>query len=366
MSTQLIDAVAEILELSGAAIEKTNTRLEALLPEAVSKTLHTNEQVTLYFNDGDMPGPGDLITFQSDFVDRLFTLMQETGNYAHLSLKDLYLKQGAKAAAEQRFTVLNGLGQSLDANARRLSYALFNFKFTAVSDEKKEGLVSTVVNEHTLAEATTIAAQLGWVESVEAPFPVDLVCQTFHEVYRAACRTVELTIRRELSDFLKSMNRRLQRDIGRLTGYYGSLTNEIRRKIERRGLEGKEREDEESRIRVTAAELERKAVDLREKYALKITVEPINLLRLFMPAVVVNFEVRFRKLAREIPLVWNPLMKDFEATPCQGCASGLYSFHVCEDRLHVICVDCFKCAGCGRNVCRVCHSSKCPKCGMGY
>jgi hypothetical protein len=261
---------------------------------------------------------------------------------------------------------LNGLGRSLDATERQLSYAQFNFKYTAVSDEKKEGLVAAIINEHTLADASEMASHLEWVEFAETPPYVALPSQPFDAIYAVACRAAESIIRRELAEFHKSLTRRLQRDIERLTEYYGNLTAEIRRKIERRGLEGKEREDEESRLRATEMELERKIIDQREKYAMKISVEPVNLMRLFMPTIVVNFELRFRKAAREFPLVWNPLTKDFEAVPCQGCGAGLYSFHLCEDQLHVICVDCCKCTGCGRNVCRACHSTKCPKCRVGY
>ena len=366
MPSQLIDTVAEILELSGAAVEKNGERLEALLPPEVSKTLQTSEQATLYFNPEHAQAGGELVTFQSDFVDRLFVLMQNNGNYAHLALKDLYLKQGAKGAAEQRFTVLNGLGRALDANARHLSYAQFNFKYTAVSDEKKEGLVTAIVNEHTLADASLIAAQLNWVESAEQFHQTDFPQLPFEKIYAAANRVVEPIIQLQLAEFHKSLNRRLQRDIHRLTEYYGSLTAEIHRKIVRRHLEGKEREDEESRIRATEMELERKIIDQREKYALKIHVEPVNLLRLFMPAMVVGFEIRFRKAARELPLVWNPLTKDFETVPCQSCSAGLYSFNVCEEKLHVACADCFKCASCGRTVCHVCHPRKCPKCGVAF
>lgn len=363
MSAQLIDTVAEVLELSGAAVERNGEYLEALVPESVSKVLHTPELARLYFNAEHSQPDGELVTFQSDFVDRLFVLMQGTGNYAHVTLRDLYLKQSTKSAAEQRFQVLNGLGHALDAIERILSYAQFNFRYTAVSDEKKEGLVSVIVNEQTLAEVSDMAAHLGWVESAETAHHADLPAQPFQAIYAAACRSTETVIRRELAEFHKSLNRRLQRDLDRLTEYYDSLAAEIRRKIARRGLEGKEREDEESRLRATALELERKISDQREKYAMKINVEPVNLMRLFMPVMAVNYEVRFRKAVREIPLVWNPLTKDFEAPPCQGCASGIHHFYVCEDKLHTVCTNCFKCEHCGRNVCRACHARKCPKCG---
>lgn len=366
MSTQLIDTVAEVLELSGAAVEKNGEYLEALVPTAVAEILHTTELAKLYFTPERAQKDGELVTFQSDFLDRLFVLMQGTGNYAQLALQNLYLKQSTRNASDQRFAVLNGLGRALEAFERRLAYVQFNFKYTAVSDEKKEGLVSIIVNEHTLANTSDMAAQLSWAEFAETSQQADLPLQPFDRVYATASRAAEAVIHRELADFHKSLNRRLQRDINRLTEYYDSLVAEIRRKIERRGLTGKERDDEESRIRATAIELERKIVDQREKYAIKINVEPINLLRIFMPAMVVNFEVRFRKAAREIPLVWNPLRKDFEALLCEGCAAELFRFYICEDKLHVICANCSKCTSCGRHVCRACYPKKCPKCGNEY
>jgi hypothetical protein len=366
MSKQLLDTVAEVLEFSGAAVEKNGEYLEALVPDEAAKILHTPEVTKLYFNPERAQKDGELVSFQSDFVDRLFALMNGTGSYAHLSLQDLYLKQNTKGVAEQRFAALNGLGRALDAVERCLSYALFNFKYTAVSDEKKEGLITAIVNEHTLAAVSEMAAYLGWAAATEKSHHAELPSQPFQNVYQAACRSVEAAIRRELADFSKSLNRRLQRDVARLIDYYENLIIEIRRKIARRNLEGKEREDEESRIRATETELHRKIVDQREKYALKISVEPINFMRIFMPVMAVNFEVRFRKAAREIPLIWNPLTKDFEAQNCRGCATGLYHFYVCEENLHTVCADCFKCAGCGKNICRACHPQKCPKCGMAY
>jgi hypothetical protein len=366
MSIQLIDAVADVLELAGAAVEKNGEYLEAIVPNEAAKILHTPEMAKLYFDPARAQKGGELVTFQSDFVDRLFLLMRGNGNYAHLALQNVYLKQSAKSAADQRFAALNGLGRAWDAIERRLSYALFNFKYTAVSDEKKEGLVTAIINEHTLADVSAMVTYLEWAEAAERSHHAELPRQSFQAIYQAACRSVESAIHRELAEFRKSLNRRLQRDIARLAEYYESLIIEIRRKIARRQLEGKEREDEESRIRATEMELQRKIVDQREKYAMKINVEPISLLRIFMPVMAVNFEVRFRKAVREIPLIWNPVTKDFEMVNCQSCATGLFHFFVCEEKLHTVCADCFKCSGCSRNVCHACHPQKCPKCGAAY
>jgi len=366
MSTQLIDTVSDVLALCGAALEKNGERLEALLPEEVSRKLSLPELAVLCFDAENSHRDGELITYQSDIVDRLFELMQDTGNHVSLTLKDLYLKQGVEAAAAKHFKVLNGLGRALASHEQYLPYALINFKYTAVSDEKKEGLVSTVINECTLARVSGAAWELHLTQAEARAQTVDLPCQPFDDVYRAACHSVQPIIQKELSDFRKSLNRRLHRDIRRLTEYYADLVKEIRRKIERRGLEGKEREHEESRIRATELELQHKIADQRGKYALKVHAEPVNMLRFFLPVKVADFEVRFSKSTRAIPLVWNPLLKDFEPVTCESCHSGLDSFWLCEHKLHHVCTSCFKCRGCGNKICHACFRKKCPKCGAGH
>jgi len=366
MPRNLIDTVAHVLELSGAVVEKDSDRLAALLPAETANRLGLPEEAGFYV-DPQKPVPGsELLTLQSEFVDRLFGLMGEKGVYAEIATGDLHLKTGARAAAESRFSARNGLARALDAIETRAVYACWNFKYTALSDEKKEGLVRTVVNEHTLSAAPEILSQLELSTYNEGMRYTGLPIQPFARIYATSCHQAEHQIRQELVEFQRSLQRRLQRDVGRLTDYYQSLIAEIRKKIERRGLEGKEREDQEARIRATELELERKIWDQRSKYAMKIEVTPISLLRINVPVVVVNLALQFRKLTRELPLVWNPLLRDFEGLPCQGCAEEVFTFSVCEEKLHVLCSGCAECPSCQRSICRACHRKKCPKCGEDF
>ena len=203
---------------------------------------------------------------------------------------------------------------------------------TAVSDEKKEGMIATIINENTLTPIPAFALELHLAQANLGALEDDPANHSFEVVYQSACRTVQPIIQNKLTDFCRSLNRRLQRDVNRLTEYYDNLIAEIRLKIERRHLEGKEREDEEARIRATELELKNKISDQREKYALKISVEPVNVLRFFLPVKIVDFEARFSKSTREISFVWNPLLKDFEPVLCEGCHTGLNSFWLCEKK----------------------------------
>lgn len=360
---QLIDTVADLLELSGAAVEKQPDRLEVLLPAATAATLQVGEHAVLHFDPATHEGHGELVTYQSEFVDRLFTLMQDQGRFADIKVADQYRKQGTVALAESRFTVLNGLLKALTASEQRLAYLCCYFKYTAISDEKREGMVCAVLNQHTLVPVPRLVSQLSMVHCEEGQGYTGLEPLPFNAVYRAACHQAQMLIHEELADFHRSLQRRLQRDITRLEEYYHSLSAEIERKIVRRQLTGSEREHEEARRHAVALERNRKIADQREKYALKIEVEPVSFLRLNVPVQVVTAELRCRKLSRETFFVWNALLKEFEPAICEGCHAALYAVQLCEEKLHLLCRACSNCAACGRSICHRCHPGKCPKCG---
>jgi hypothetical protein len=363
---QLIDTISDILELSGAAVERNRQSLEALLPPETARALQLPEHAVLCFNQQAQNAGSELVTYQSELVDRMFGLMQNKGLVAVIKVADQHLKQGRATAAESRFTVCNGLLKALGAVERRLIYACVNFKYTAVSDEKREGFVYAVINEHTLSSVPGLVSQLQMTTYSEGEGYVGMETQPFKEVYAAACRQAHTLLCSELADFQRSLLRRSQRDVARLNEYYKSLIDEIHRKIAKRHVAGAgtEREDQEARIRATELERSRKIADVHAKYAIKVEVEPISLLRINLPVMVVTAEVRWRKLAREVFLVWNPLLKEFEALPCESCGGGLYAIQLCEDKLHMLCRACSQCEGCQRSLCHRCHPGKCTKCGQ--
>ncbi len=360
---QLIDTISEILELAGAAVERNHQSLEALLPAEAARALQLREHAVLNFDPQAGNGSGELVTYQSELVDRLFDLMQNKGFFAEIKIADQHVKQGTAAAAQGRFTALNGLLKAVGAVEMRLNYACVNFKYTARSDEKKEGFVRAVINEHTLSAVPGLIPQLQMTTYSEGEGYLGLEAQPFKQVYVVARRQAQQIIRHELADFQRSLRRRLQRDVSRLNEYYQSLIDEIRRKIARRQLEGKEREDQEGRVRATELERNRKIADVHAKYAVKVEMEPISLLRLNLPAMVVTAELRCRKLSRETSFIWNPLLKEFEAAPCESCGAELYAMQLCEEKLHLLCRDCAQCEKCQRSICHRCHPGKCPKCG---
>ena len=128
-------------------------------------------------------------------------------------------------------------------------------------------------------------------------------------------------VRGELAPFLRSMQRRLARDHARLHGYHDDLRRDsLKRRVALEGVEGPkadaDRRREDQRIAAIEREYRSKLGDLRHNYALRVTVDWIQTLELFVPVQRLEVLIRRRKGERVIHLDWHPLVRLAEPPPC--------------------------------------------------
>jgi len=166
------------------------------------------------------------------------------------------------------------------------------------------------------------------------------------------------------------MQRRLTRDHTRLHGYHDDLRREsLTRLLALEGVEGPkadaDRQRENHRIAAIEREYRAKLGDLRHNYALRVTVDWIQTLELFVPVQRLEVLIRRRKGERAIYLDWHPLLRVAEAPPCDW-GLGLKSTRmICDERLHLTePAGQDPCPGCAKPFCRACHPAACPRCGM--
>jgi len=168
---------------------------------------------------------------------------------------------------------------------------------------------------------------------------------------------------------LGMIQRRLSRDHARLHGYHDDLRRESFKRLA--GLEGVEgpkadadRQRENQRIAAIEREYRAKLGDLRHNYALRVTVDWIQTLELFVPVQRLEVLIRRRKGERVIHLDWHPLVRLAEPPPCDwGLGSGPTRM-ICDERLHLTePAGQDPCPNCGKAFCRACHPAACPRCG---
>ena len=400
MDDPLLRVAAQIVTLSGGVTEPTGENsLDVLLPPPVAKHLGLPEEATIRaslpdadFTNGSEddtgkpgqgygsenysaePGPRKAdkarriheLSYTPETLEKLATLLGPRGMFLERCARRVYLKQeGIEPAVSAHFTPLNGPARVITSRVQPISYLLCNAHYTALSDERKEGVVETAVNEFTGLPVDEIHSLLRGAETTDAAPPTVRRAQA-STIYQALQRSTQDSIERELLQFHHSLQRKLERDFRRVQQYYGSLVGEIQGKIRRRDLRGKERETELQRIEAIRVEMQKKLIDQRERYAVKINVRWLNVQRLHLEVILATYEIQRKRSARELLLVWNPLKKGFEDLACESCGTPLQSFWMCDDVPHILCPECNGCPKCGKSVCRACHPRNCPRCGVAY
>jgi hypothetical protein len=243
------------------------------------------------------------------------------------------------------------------------------FRLTALSDEKREGVIKLGFN---LANGSTIDAfadelisaallATGVAGMPPGPLPPDW---TPAQLKSRATRALPERVRAHLSPFLKGMHRRLERDLARVHDYFSDLRAESLLRLQKQ-LAATETEPARERLRLEAIarEYEAKVVDLRQKYALRVDVEWNQTLEIVMPVRRVELLIRRRKGERKVTLDWNPLARKLDVPPCEYSYTRDATRVVCDDRLHLIAPKAHApCANCGKAYCRACQPLQCPKC----
>ncbi len=357
--------IREVLEVNGCLVEENEDRLEVVLPQETARRLGFSEHQVLYFSPQE-GRDGEFISYNSEALENISQLIEDKGYFCEGHLPRLYLKkERLDELISRKLSLANAVLRSSLVKESPVSHLIFNFKYSAVSEEKKEGIIPAVINELTLAapgEMINALARGYYGESSEERWEVE-GRRPLEEVFKVATRTAEYEIRRHVSDFERSLSRRLNKDVARLKEYYGTLKEEVRERIRKRNLEGEEKERELSKMRAIDLELERKIREQQNRYSVTINVELLNAMRITMPASVVTLRLRRKDKERELDVVWNPLLKDLELPVCKGCFKSLTVLYLCDEKLHNICHWCHECPSCHRSVCRACHSQACPKCG---
>jgi hypothetical protein len=376
---ELRDFTAEILERRGAAIEAMEPdALEVIAPNPVRDAMGWPELALLCFGprrpDGAIP-----IALEGDWLDRLGALLGETGRWAE---RQVTISSRASVTCdpqrvlEHTLDLPNAVWRFQRVTETVTRCLILTFRYTAISDEKREGLVSLGFNLGTGAVLVDILTRMQRDLAQEAEW------QTPSPEIRAAVGggwdgtrlkarvhpLVEASVKAELEPFLRAMRRRLERDRSRVHDYHDDLRRASLKRLAALGGATGERAEADRRretLRVAAVEREYRAKldDLRHNYALRVTVEWMQALDLYLPVQRLEVLIKRRKGERLIRMDWHPLVRAAEPPPCEaGLGLGRERL-VCDESLHLTePLGQAPCPSCGKAFCRACHPAACPRC----
>ena len=208
---------------------------------------------------------------------------------------------------------------------------MLTFRYTAVSDEKREGLIWLGFNLGTGAVVSDILARLrpALAQMPDWQAPDQATRLAAGPGWSAATLEARLRplldrqVRDGIEPFLRAMRRRLERDRNRVHAYHDDLrSSSLKRLAALARAEGDRAEADRRRetLRVEAIEREYRAKldDLRHNYALRVTVEWVQALDLYVPVQRFDVLIRRRKGERVVQLDWHPLVKTAEPPLCEA------------------------------------------------
>jgi hypothetical protein len=381
-SRSLPEVITDVLTHEGAVLEKRDDgSLEFLVPPSLSSTLRVPEHGILSFSDrpsseGAIPASYESEIFKA--IEKVFTgkgRMTGAVYLSHLPNIDKLSKW-----VSEKVILSNATFRLQKVEQQTVSYILMFFKHVALSDEKREGFFSLLVNKRNLAtlllgdSVGDVLADLKESDQVTVTTGGETL-----KAIEAGFSAASLVVREEFGPYVKSLEKRLNRDAKRVFEYYEALKAETRRAFEKKGLSQNDAAEtqnegipsqEEARERLSgkldAIEGEKswKLQDLVSKYALNVRIEPVCVIDIEAQTPVFWIDIRRRLSSRAFPLIYNPFLRKMDPLPCEACFYPHGGYYICDGKLHILCASCFKkCPECGRQYCSACSKAGCPKCG---
>ena len=359
---ELLDFVKIALEHKGAIIEQDEDIINAVIPPEVAENIELQEFSSFTVKPDAQPDEIKL-AYGSQALDKIMSLIENEGLTTHYLIP--YLEMNKKITEndiQRHFNFVNAKFRSVNVIHGFIPYIIFNFRWTIISDMRRDGLYSCILNQLT-------GASLREIEESVSQRPVDNISKIdayvfngkpFNEIFKKACSDSQKGIEAETAEFKNSMMRRLKRDIRRVEEYYNTLIRELKRK--RKGKKDIDEliKDLKNKEKIIKLELKAKRADLVKKYDTKVKVELVSAAQIFLPSAVADVKLLFKKHQPVYRVCWNPLTLSLEDLVCDGCGENTSHIYLCPN-LHLLCEKCHGlCSQCGRRYCRVCHGESYP------
>jgi len=333
ISDPILAAIADLVYLEGGIAEPAEQQtLNILLTENIAKALELPEEISL---STQIDNPKSLfVTYHSDLLQKFSNLLGEKGLVASLGVQFTghFKTSGFEKMITQTFIPQNGLIRFVEAEQKNTPYLWCHVAYSAEADEKRVGLISFFLNGLTGVAPVDIGDALLWeadrltVDLEEQPriLPIEQLLPIIEQLS-------ENTILEKLQHWSAKLGRAKVRDEERLRAYYGTISSEIRHKINAKQLTEEAKNKEELRLAATEGELARKLADLEQRYAIQIDANLYSAMVIYLPTLHIQCELVRKKAKRIITTIWNPFTKNLEPLRCELSGETIYDFYL-EDK----------------------------------
>ena len=333
------------LKEKGAVLEFGNEVVDALLPRDLSYALDVEEYISLAKDAQSIENFGGQkcysIQFQSPLLDRIVSMAGSKPPFLQADLKFHYIKtQGFANLIMDQFEFYKSKIKVTGTADIITRYILLTCRFLAQSDEQKQGLMDFSFH---LDTGALVPGMSGMMINAEKQYQTKNIQGYSKEEIKRIHERVGFygpgAVEQELSEFVKSMNRRFKRDSTSLDRYYNDLEKEMKESLLRTGISDKLIQERKAKIAMIPDELATKKKDLLNKYSIRVSFVPVATLAVTTPCVKVFATLVSGHQKINVSMMYNPVTKQMDPMVCQSCGMSMYSLGLCKN-MHLNCITC--------------------------
>ncbi len=349
LDKELISFASRFLESGGAALEVKSNGLDAILPEKLSGILEIPEYIRIRGNSDDESGDYYSIHYGAPLLDKMIQAACAEIPLLSCELRFDYIKSdGFERLIKERFH-FSGISGRVQSSANvKTDYLVFWCRYTARSDDHKEGMIHLAFNIETGA---FIPHMTDMLPSAEKKYGIERKTtwdeKRLNHIIKQVRDRAEEIIMEETLPFRESISRRFRRDTTNLEEYYMALEKEMRSNLSKQGLSDDLLRDRKEKIDLIPHELKRKMDDLLTKYNIRIRIDPCAILYIRTPAVKILYSITVHAKKSILSFIYNPVTKAIDPLVCQGCGTSIFDVYRCNN-LHILCHKC-------RETCPICR-----------
>lgn len=344
------DFIINCIERTGGIIEEIEPDLlSAILPDEIAQAASSETIVTLALTQeaAEKRRDATLALIGTPLMD---TLIEFASNIGTSSRSQIHLnnvrRKGLKEEAEKqliysRCRVRND--ETALPTLRDCYYAVFNFRVTFVSFEKRERIerIAVAIDTESVNNIFSDALQNIPFESVSLssaaskPFDDGGKIQAAYEVAKKeAARRAE----KDGEAYLTAISKRFQIEANRLAEYYDQTDRELKRRLDKEADQTK-RGAIQSKIDAAKLEKTRKLSELGEKYRLRPRASLTSINIVSQPKTYFNLYVDKGKQTRTVTLIYDSLINRLEPPLCDSCRQEMVRITVTDAGKH-LCPEC--------------------------
>jgi hypothetical protein len=399
--SDLADFVLDFCRTQGGVVEPPAYGVfDVLMPEAAATQLGIEPFQRFAFDEKAVGEGVTRLAYGHPLVERMAELARAAPANTRFYINEVRLDKTdlpslACSALSFPNAVLAEVPGVMETRAL-FGYVRFNFKATLISDEKREQLVSVLMNAQTgtLADEFSVEEEYRLAEtSVWGDLPLapaartsaadGLAPEALRLLLERAGQAARLRLSETLAAFEARASRLLELDRARLEAYYADLERDLERRLKRAADDETKQASLESKLVATRADHASKLADAEAKYQVRLELDLLNLAVIFQPKLTRPMRIENRQTSVTRALIWDPLRYRVEPLACDVCFRPNVRLFLCHNG-HLACAECLapQCVDCKRVYCRncaaevttcvvcdrpVCQKSltRCKECGRG-